>query len=306
MTPTIGSSSSAPPSVFDNISADLFDFHQSMVLDRTRMHAFVRAINATVVPGDVVVEIGTGTGVLAVAAARAGARKVYAIEAEPIIDIAQQVAVANSVEDRIEFINGQSTELALDERGDVLITETIGNAAFDEGILAWVSDAGKRLLKPNARHIPHSLALKAALLELPNDAAEMDRLLERVDTFDLSPLRALVVGTLAWDTLSPVSQVSEAVEMVSVDLSDPPLEIAAERELRARRPAMVHAVGIWFDAGIGPGISLSNEPGSPASSWNQGVVMLDRPFALEPGDPLRVGVTVFDGGGKWDFRIDRP
>ncbi len=269
------------------------------------MEAFIRAINATVAPGDVVVDIGTGTGVLAVAAARAGARKVYAIEAEPIIEIAKQVAVANNVEHRIEFVKGHSTYVDLDERGDVLITETIGNAAFDEGILAWVSDAGRRLLKPDARHIPHSLALKAALLELPNDAAEIDRLLEGVNTFDLSPLRALVVGTLAWDILSPVSQVSEAVEMVSVDLSDPPLEMTAERELRARRAATVHAVGVWFDAGIGPGISLSNEPGSPASSWNQGVVMLDRPFAMERDDFLRVGVSVFDGGGKWDFRIDR-
>ncbi len=299
-------SSLASVSQLDTTSVDLFDFHQSMVLDRTRMSAFIRAINATVVPGDIVVEIGTGTGVLAVAAARAGATKVYAIEAESIIDIAQKVASANNVEHRIEFVRGHSTQLDLADRGDVLITETIGNAGFDEGILAWVSDAQERLLKPNARLIPHSLAVNAALLELPSDAAEIDRLLEPVDTFDLSPLRSLVVDSLAWDLLSPVSQVSDTARMISVDLSDPPREMTAEQTLCARRAATVHAVGVWFDAGIGPGISLSNQPGSLASSWNQGVVMLDRPFVLEPNDRLRLGVGIRDSGRHWSFRVDRP
>lgn len=293
-----------PRATFDESTMELFDFHHSMLRDRTRIEAFMKAISLVVQPGDVVVDLGTGTGILAVMAAKSGAGKVYAIETEAIIEIAEAVAAANDVADRIEFVSGTSTEVELPELGDVLVTETIGNAGFDEGILVWVRDARSRLLKPDARVVPHQITLQAALLELPSDYAELDRLLDPVFGFDLSPLRDLVVGRMAWDLLSPVSVVSETADLITVSLDDPPSGFSIDTRMSPRRQARVHGVGFWFDALVAPGVRLSNSPTSATPSWNQGVFMLDQPMETNTSDEAELSVTV-TAGGEWEVRVSR-
>ena len=90
---------------------------------------------------DVVVDIGTGTGILATCAALSGARRVHAIESSAIADAAEQVFEKNGVADRVNLVRERSTRVTLPERGDLLVTETIGNDLLDEHLLAIVSDA---------------------------------------------------------------------------------------------------------------------------------------------------------------------
>ena len=69
--------------------ADLMGFHRHLLDDHTRTSALIDAINAVVKPGDTVIDLGTGTGILAMAAARAGAARVYAIDHASIVDSAR-------------------------------------------------------------------------------------------------------------------------------------------------------------------------------------------------------------------------
>ena len=289
----------------DQTRIGFYDYHHSMLVDRLRTESFLRAIVNTVKPGDVVIDIGTGTGLLSVFAATAGAKKVYAIEHEPIVEVAREVARANGVDDRIEFVVGKSTEIELPELGDVLITETIGNAAFDEGILTWVADARKRLLKTEARLIPRQVSLICALLELPRDHSDIERLSSALYPFDLSPLRHLIVNRLAWDELSVVSVVSSPRLTIEADLYDSPTSVSGSSVLVSRRDATVHAVGVWFKAFIAEGVSLTNAPPSQLPSWNQGVVMLEKPLELLAGDEVRVNIEVSDDGGSWMYLVER-
>ena len=71
----------------DSSHAQVLDYHLSMLLDTERLDAFRRAIDATVSPGDVVVDVGCGTGILSFMACEAGARRVYAIEGAPILEV---------------------------------------------------------------------------------------------------------------------------------------------------------------------------------------------------------------------------
>src|SRR5581483_2265956 len=100
--------------------------HGVMIADRARVGAYRRALERTVKPGHVVVDLGTGTGLLAVFACRLGARTVYAIEAEEIIDLARDIAAANGCADRIAFIRGHSTGVQLPERADVVVSDVHG------------------------------------------------------------------------------------------------------------------------------------------------------------------------------------
>ena len=132
-----------------------------MLDDKVRMAAYRKAIFNTVKSGDLVADIGTGSGVLAFFAVQAGARKVYAIESGPIIDVAKKTAAENDYTDRICFIQGISNEVDIPERVDVIITETIGCFGIDEGIMDIIHDARSRFLKTGGKIIPERLALLA-------------------------------------------------------------------------------------------------------------------------------------------------
>jgi len=141
--------------------------HARMLHDDRRTGDCLAALAAAVQPGDVVVDIGTGSGVFAVAAARAGARRVYAIEASDIADVAERVFAVNGVQDRVTLIAGWSRQIELPERADLLVAEVIGNEPFEEEILETTLDARRRLLTPEARLIPGGLTLIARPVLLP-------------------------------------------------------------------------------------------------------------------------------------------
>ena len=101
--------------------------HARMLHDERRTGDFLAALAAAVRPGDVVLDIGTGSGVLAVAAARAGARHVYAVEASDIAGVAERVFEANGVADRVTLLPGWSRQIDLPEPADLLVAEIIGN-----------------------------------------------------------------------------------------------------------------------------------------------------------------------------------
>jgi hypothetical protein len=124
-----------------------------------RTSSFLDAIKDSVKKGDIVVDIGTGTGILAIAAALSGAKHVYAIESSDMGKFAKQNFKANKLEDKITLIQGWSTQVSLPERADMLVSEVIGNEPLGENILEIYSDAFKRHLKPKARIIPKKLKI---------------------------------------------------------------------------------------------------------------------------------------------------
>jgi len=112
-----------------------------------------------------VIEIGAGSGVLACFAARAGAKRVYAIEETPIIDIAREIVARNGFADRVELIQGNSSLVTLPERADVVYAEIIGSDPLAERILPSTRDAAKRFLARGGTLIPRRLSIYAVCLQ---------------------------------------------------------------------------------------------------------------------------------------------
>jgi hypothetical protein len=190
---------------------DTAEAHTIMLNDRARTGALLAAVVAAVRPGDVVVDIGTGTGVLAIAAARAGARHVYAIEGTAIGAAARKMFDANGLADRITLLEGWSSGLTLPSRADVLIAEVIGHEPLEERALETILDARKRLLVPSARIVPGRLRIFGLPLTIPD--AELERRTfapASVDAWrtwysmNFEPLRTLVSGqpSRSWSGLS--------------------------------------------------------------------------------------------------------
>jgi protein arginine N-methyltransferase 1 len=129
----------------------------SMIRDTARTGAYAGALRAVVRPDSVVLDIGTGSGILALLACRFGARKVYAVEPDDIIQLAREAAAANGFADRIEFIQGISTRLDLREKVDVIVSDLRGVLpALEQGLVS-IMDARDRLLAPGGRLIPHRI-----------------------------------------------------------------------------------------------------------------------------------------------------
>src|SRR5258708_35871284 len=108
----------------------------TMIADKGRTDPDGEALRREVKPGSVVVDIGTGAGVFALLACRFGARRVYAIETSDAIEVARDIAAANGMADRIEFLQRMSTRVELPERADVVVAEIHGILALFQSSLS--------------------------------------------------------------------------------------------------------------------------------------------------------------------------
>jgi precorrin-6B methylase 2 len=276
--------------------------HARMLHDDRRTRDYLAALAAAIRPGDVVLEIGTGSGVLAVAAARAGARRVYAVEASDIAEAAGRVFAANGVDETVALVPGWSRHVELPEPADLMVSEIIGNEPLEEEILETTLDARQRLLKPDARLIPHALTLLARPLLLPVEEARQRAMgrsaVERwrgLYDMDFQPLLdAAIPGPVNMPTEAEVaatwSPAGRPVELAHIDLTSfGKASLRASADLAVDAPGRVNAVAVTFRAALYGAIFHTLDPWTwPTSSWATSVWVLPDLIELPHGATLRV------------------
>lgn len=275
--------------------------HISMLNDRRRVSTYLAAVAETVRPGDVVVDLGTGTGILALAAARAGARTVYAIESSAIAATAEAMFERNGFGDRIHLIRGWSTEVTLPERANVLVTETIGQDPFDEGIAEHVSDARERFLTPDARVIPQRMRVWALPVSIPKDEEDPVRFSPEAISqwsrdygFDFSPLlNANPVRPLIRKLRTAIARefpaLADAMVVADVDVTQPFTSTIVSRvDFVTTGSGRLNGILIHFDLTLSPGVSFTTErhTAEDTNSWGHVVLILDDQLNVKRGDLL--------------------
>jgi len=120
-----------------------------MLGDATRMEAYTAALRRAVKPGSVILDLGCGPGVFALLACQWGARRVYAIEPDNVIELAREAATANGFADRIEFFQNFSTDITLPEKVDVIISDLRGVLPWYRQHIPSIVDARNRFLAPD-------------------------------------------------------------------------------------------------------------------------------------------------------------
>ena len=289
----------------DGSHSAVLDYHLSMLLDTARMDSYRRAITASVQPGDVVVDIGCGTGVLSFMACEAGAEKVFAIEGGPVIEAARELAIDNGFADRIEFISGWSIDVGIPQLADVLITETIGNAGLDEGIVAWACDARQRLLRPGAVMLPQRLRLWVAACESYDDHALVSDWWSPELPYDYTSVHRRAAATLLFAEITPNNLLGQPELAADIDLRTALDETTTSSGvLRVDRDGTLHGLACWFDSLLCPGVTVDNLPPREGSSWSQGFLPLAEPFEVVAGDILSWELSASADGEDWSWRVD--
>ena len=152
----------------------ILDEHREYLIDRVRVSAFERAISEVVRPGDVVLDLGSGTGILGLFALKAGASRVYAIDSSGLTQLAREIFAANGFADRAVCIKGLSTRVELPEKVNVIIGDLIGRFGFDGGLVEYFADARHRMARSDVRTIPSRVDLYATPVEAPQTWDEVD------------------------------------------------------------------------------------------------------------------------------------
>jgi len=139
------------------------------LIDEQRTAAFQRAIKNTVRKGDVVVDCGTGTGILALFAADAEAKRIYAIESDSrALKNLQETFELNGYKEKISVIAGDVRNVRLPEKVDVIIAEMISTGLIEELQVPAMNNM-LRFAKPRVRVVLESLELYADLVSNKND-----------------------------------------------------------------------------------------------------------------------------------------
>ncbi|MEM8797737.1 MAG: tetratricopeptide repeat protein [Pseudomonadota bacterium] len=277
---------------------DVARWHFSMLNDTHRNTAYEEAIKRAVRPDDVVLDIGTGSGLLSMMAARAGAKHVYTCEAVPVIaDKAREIIALNGMADRITVFDGWSLGLRVGEhlpqKADVLVSEIVDNLLIGEGIMGTLDHALRHLVKPDARILPHSGRLFVTPVE-----TEKLFLGDRAFTssgFDVSPFNAFTeFGNFSSDQVTPSSYrpLGPDVEVFSFDFTMPGFQDELhETALQITEAGRMHGVLIWFDLAIDLKASINNHPERGREHWGCSFVFLDRSRDVTPGDVPRLVVA---------------
>jgi predicted RNA methylase len=271
-----------------------FEVHRTMICDRVRTEAFRRAIGSVVRPGDIVLDVGAGSGILSVFAAQAGAARVYAVERTPAAVLAQELAAANGVAEIVQVIHGDVIDLEPPEPVDVIVSEWLGGFGIDEGMLVPVIVARDRWLKPGGVMIPRLVMAWAALAH-DRYLAEMVEFLQdnpyglRFDDLVEKTVNEIFYSG-AFRHLAAQDKRSAASQLWTTNAGRIPLVQAqapheAEAVLPVRDHGTANALALWFSAELAPGISLSVGPGDPPTHWGMTTARYARPWSSHPACP---------------------
>src|SRR5215475_1314851 len=198
-----------------------YSYYFRLIRGQERIFTFQSAIRSAVRSGDVVIEIGAGLGTYSFFAAQSGARRVYAVEKERVIGLAEQLAARNGLGPQITFVAGNSTDVVLPEKGDLLILEDFSSLFVRRGIEEVVRDAFDRHMKPDGRIIPQAVSLYVAPVgdfEVWKTCLTLEDVGYRLYGLDLRLLRQMALDSPHVRRISAEALLAEPLALKRIEL----------------------------------------------------------------------------------------
>lgn len=279
------------------------DYHRVLLDDFQRMDHYDRAIRALIRPGDVVLDLGAGTGILSMLCARRGAR-VHAVESMAVAERARELVAANGLADRVTVHRADAVTLAPVEPVDWVIGEFMGRFLVDDRMLDAV-EAARAWLKPGGRFCPGRIRLRLApVADIQTPWFDVAR--RPMLGLDLSPLVPHLEQGCLPVALSPGALFANPVDWHDWDLAGPPPPFEGSVRWVAPRSGVVMGLLGFFEATLAPGVVLSTAPGT-TTHWGQVLFHL-APLPCAAGDVLEASLQLIPGEDldfRWHLRQRR-
>ena len=266
-----------------------------------------RAIREVVRPGDVVVDLASGTGILGMFACRAGAGRVYAIEATPLAGLAREIAVSNGLGDRITLVRGVAAHVSPPEPADVIVSDQIGWFGVTGGVRGLIVNARRRFLKPGGRLMPAALDLMLVPVDAPALARRVSFWSSSPGGFDFGPARRIADNTAYPVRFRPEQVLGVPYRAHTTDLVSCGVDpIHIEARLTCARTGVLRGLGAWFEAQLSPSVRMTNSPVAPDRIKRRQVYFpIPEAVPVEPGDRVDIAMTLLpeDGFITWDVTV---
>lgn len=274
---------------------------QNMLQDYLRTGIYQRAIlgNDLNFRNKVIMDVGTGSGILAFFAAQAGASKVYAVEASAMADKAQKLLDANGMKGKIDVLHGKMQEVTVPQKVDVIVSEPLGVLLVHERMLETFLYARDNYLKPGGLMMPTDSTISLAPF---SDVALYQEQQTKSDFWksanffglDLRPLEVdarqdhfsqPVVGIFDPETLLSTETAKKHFDFQTMAVEEL-LDFTIPFRIQVTKTALMHGIAGWFDSQFLGGqeqVSLDTSPSHGATHWQQVRLLLQQPLGVNAG-----------------------
>ncbi|XP_025786726.1 protein arginine N-methyltransferase 8 [Puma concolor] len=272
-----------------------FGIHEEMLKDEVRTLTYRNSMyhNKHVFKDKVVLDVGSGTGILSMFAAKAGAKKVFGIECSSISDYSEKIIKANHLDNIITIFKGKVEEVELPvEKVDIIISEWMGYCLFYESMLNTVIFARDKWLKPGGLMFPDRAALYVVAIEDRQYKDFKIHWWENVYGFDMTCIRDVAMKEPLVDIVDPKQVVTNACLIKEVDIytvKTEELSFTSAFCLQIQRNDYIHALVTYFNIEFTKchkKMGFSTAPDAPYTHWKQTVFYLEDYLTVRRGEEI--------------------
>ncbi|MBW4418208.1 MAG: methyltransferase domain-containing protein [Myxacorys californica WJT36-NPBG1] len=278
---------------------------QTMALDERRNLAYLEALKKVITPDSVVLDLGAGLGIHGLLAAQLGAKRVYLVEPEDIITVADAIAKKNGFGDRVKCLHGKIEEVEIPEPVDVIVSVFTGNFLIEEDLLPSLFYARDRYLKPGGVLIPEAGIMQAVPVSVPNLYEDEIGVWSTPHlNLDPSPARSYVSQSIHYcrGELANAQYLAEPTKLMALDFyTATSTHCNVDVKATISEAGTCHGWAGWFNMLLGD-TWLSTAPHEPLLHWSAAFLPIDPPVDVEIGEDVSLKLQR-PPHGDWTWHV---